>query len=285
MAKAKIKVWGKKNNRTVLGIANAFLIMNPDATIADFKKAFPVSLNPAVEKKYDSIFEDIKNSKDTKKYPEEGWTSFDALFFAKPEDQIKLQDGSKICVMKYWKTEALAEFPKYAKKYDIEVADGEPPEPYTKAGWMVKLLDGYRPPESKKEKTSKPESKNELKITAQLTMKQVQQEFTKKYPYLGINIHPDTERGKSQIKPFSSDMVIGNATKKSKVGDVTITGNKRACNMEKDFEKEYGFYTKLAIRVGKENFFMGDDSYLLEKTLSELNEFVQDNYDAEKYSY
>lgn len=42
----KIRVHGKAQNRTVLGIVNAYLIMHPQATLEELKTAFPDSLNP-----------------------------------------------------------------------------------------------------------------------------------------------------------------------------------------------------------------------------------------------
>ena len=38
---SKVRVYGKAQNRTVLGIVNAYLVMYPHATKADLEKAFP----------------------------------------------------------------------------------------------------------------------------------------------------------------------------------------------------------------------------------------------------
>ena len=46
-ATAKVRVYGKAQNRTALGIAHAYMVMYPHATLADLRKAFPNSLNPA----------------------------------------------------------------------------------------------------------------------------------------------------------------------------------------------------------------------------------------------
>lgn len=42
----KIRVYGKAQNRTALGIMHAYMLMNPDATLEDLREAFPDSLNP-----------------------------------------------------------------------------------------------------------------------------------------------------------------------------------------------------------------------------------------------
>ena len=46
IAGAKVRVYGKAQNRTVLGIAHAYMIMYPHAKLEDLRKAFPNSLNP-----------------------------------------------------------------------------------------------------------------------------------------------------------------------------------------------------------------------------------------------
>lgn len=42
----KVKVYGKAQNRTALGIAHAYLVMYPHATLEDLRKAFPITLIP-----------------------------------------------------------------------------------------------------------------------------------------------------------------------------------------------------------------------------------------------
>jgi hypothetical protein len=43
--KAKIRVRGKSQSRTALGIVNAYLKLFPDSTLSDLQQAFPKSLN------------------------------------------------------------------------------------------------------------------------------------------------------------------------------------------------------------------------------------------------
>ena len=42
----KVRVYGKAQNRTALGIVHAYMVMNPGATLADLRKAFPNDLCP-----------------------------------------------------------------------------------------------------------------------------------------------------------------------------------------------------------------------------------------------
>ena len=41
---SKVRVYGKAQNRTALGIVNAYLVMYPHATAEDLNKAFPLEL-------------------------------------------------------------------------------------------------------------------------------------------------------------------------------------------------------------------------------------------------
>ena len=43
---SKVRVYGKAQNRTALGIAHAYMVMYPQATLEDLRKAFPNELNP-----------------------------------------------------------------------------------------------------------------------------------------------------------------------------------------------------------------------------------------------
>lgn len=43
---AKIKVYGKAQNRIALGIIHAYMVMHPKTTLMELRNAFPNSLNP-----------------------------------------------------------------------------------------------------------------------------------------------------------------------------------------------------------------------------------------------
>ena len=51
---SKVKVYGKAQNRTALGIMHAYMLMYPHATIEDLRKAYPDSHKPdsGVKKNY-----------------------------------------------------------------------------------------------------------------------------------------------------------------------------------------------------------------------------------------
>jgi len=54
----KVRVHGHAMNRTALGIAHAYKVMYPHATLDDLNKAFPIALNSS--NRADRIFVDIK---------------------------------------------------------------------------------------------------------------------------------------------------------------------------------------------------------------------------------
>ena len=46
IAGARVRVYGKAQNRTALGIMHAYMVMYPQAKLEDIQKAFPNELNP-----------------------------------------------------------------------------------------------------------------------------------------------------------------------------------------------------------------------------------------------
>ena len=138
-----IRVFGKAMNRTALGIANAYLVMHPHATLNDLNKAFPKSaLNSWVGS--EDMFVDLN---DETKFKSEKWnTSFGYLFFEKPEEILNLKDGMQVCMFEKWDTPSFNKMVEHAKQYDIEVADYKPREPWQKGGFRLEYLNGYNPP-------------------------------------------------------------------------------------------------------------------------------------------
>ena len=57
----KIRVYGKAQNRTALGIMHAYLIMHPHATLEDLKKAFYQGVNQFLDD-VGRIIQDIGNA-------------------------------------------------------------------------------------------------------------------------------------------------------------------------------------------------------------------------------
>ena len=141
---SKVRVYGKAQNRTVLGIFNAYLIMYPHATLEDFKKAFPKELNPDSGWNVNvQTLEECKTENEKK------------FFFTDENDVIKLQDGTKMVLCKMWTKPSFEKLISHAKSYDIEVAEFTAAEKGfgKKGGWRLEYLNGYVPPKPEKSKT------------------------------------------------------------------------------------------------------------------------------------
>ena len=141
---SKIRVYGKAQNRTALGIAHAYMVMYPQATLEDLRKAFPNELNPD------------KGTKEIFIYAEEKGTdaNWDGYFKAE-EELLTMGDGKKVSVVKMWTKPSFERVVSYAKLYDIEIAQFEAAEKGfgKKGGFRLEYLNGYVPPVPAKKKS------------------------------------------------------------------------------------------------------------------------------------
>lgn len=143
---SKVRVYGKAQNRTVLGIVNAYLVMYPHATKADLEKAFPLALQDGGSWK--SLFCS----------PEE-WSkkseSSQGLWFAEKDEILHLQDGTELILLKLWPKENFEGIVNHAKQYDIEVAKFEAADKGfgAKGGYRLEYLNGFVPPKPEEKKS------------------------------------------------------------------------------------------------------------------------------------
>lgn len=145
---SKIRVYGKAQNRTALGIMNAYMVMNPKATMEELQQAFPDSLNP-----------DSGVKKNFVKENDPGTTANWEGFMRNEEDLLKMGDGSRVAVVKMWTKPSFDRLVEHAKQYGIEVAKFEAADKGfgAKGGFRLEYLNGYVPPqlELDKPKSSK----------------------------------------------------------------------------------------------------------------------------------
>lgn len=137
----KVRVYGKAQNRTSLGIMHAYMVMFPHATIEDLKKAFPNELAP--DNGTGEIFI----------YVEEKGTTADWDGYFKASDEVLTTgDGRKVAVNKMWTKKSFENLVSHASQYGIEVAKFEEGERGVKGGFRLEYLNGYVPsvPEGKK---------------------------------------------------------------------------------------------------------------------------------------
>lgn len=147
----KVRVYGKAQNRTALGIANAYLVMNPKSTLADLNNAFPGNLNDSPLS--DKIFIDVK---DAGKYvtKKEGNSTYEITFFNAEDELLHLADGTTVAMMCFWTKESFEKIVEHAKQYGIEIAEFKPKEGFRKGGYTLEYLNGYNP-EAKPKNTKK----------------------------------------------------------------------------------------------------------------------------------
>ncbi len=133
---SKVRVYGKAQNHTSLGIMHAYLVMYPQATVEDLRKAFPkADINP------DSGMSEIFVHDSEPDYKAKGeW------YFEKEDEVLVLEDGSKVAVCMMWTKASFDRLVKHAKLYDIEVAEFEKGQRGEKGGFRLEYLNGYVPP-------------------------------------------------------------------------------------------------------------------------------------------
>ena len=129
----KVKVYGKAQSRTALGIANAYLILNPDVTLDELNAAFPGSLNST--NRCDTIFIDINDA--GKFTNSEGKSNYEMFFFEKEDEVLTLKDGQKVAMQQLWQKEDFDKLVEWVKQYGIEVVECKPIEGFQKGGFTL----------------------------------------------------------------------------------------------------------------------------------------------------
>lgn len=136
----KVRVYGKAQNRTALGIMNAYMVMYPHATMEDLQKAFPNELNPDSGVKVNFVKAGDKGT-------EANWNGF----FQKDDELLTMGDGTKVAVVSMWTKPSFDRLVSHAAQYGIEVAKFEESEGGGKKGsFRLEYLNGYVPPAPKK---------------------------------------------------------------------------------------------------------------------------------------
>ncbi|MCL1943827.1 MAG: OmpA family protein [Candidatus Azobacteroides sp.] len=128
--KAKIRVYGKSQSRTALGIINAYLKLHPDSTLSDLQQAFPQSLNP--KGFTDNI---IVPKEEAQKEGNE------KLFFEREDELVVLKNGEKLALVEHWNKDEFDAICEHAKQYGIDVAEVEETKPFEKGSYELEYLD------------------------------------------------------------------------------------------------------------------------------------------------
>lgn len=144
---SKIRVYGKAQNRTALGIMHAYMLMYPQATLEDIRKAFPNSLNPDMGVKEIFIPAEEKGT-------DANWDGY----FKNEDELLTMSDGQKVSVVKMWTKPSFQRAIEQAKLYDIEIAQFDPAEKGfgKKGSFYLEMLNGYTPPAREEKKKGLP---------------------------------------------------------------------------------------------------------------------------------
>ena len=130
----KIRVYGKSQSRTALGIINAYLKLYPDSTLSDLQQAFPISLNP--KSFTDSLLVPVSETKGQEK-----------LFFEREDEQVVLKNGKRYALVELWQKEHFDAICEHAKQYGIQAAEISETKPFEKGSYELEYLNGFVPAE------------------------------------------------------------------------------------------------------------------------------------------
>ena len=140
IAGARVRVYGKAQNRTALGIMHAYMVMYPQSKLEDIQKAFPDTLNPDSGVKKNFIYAE-----------EKGTTADWNGFFKKEEELLTMGDGRKVAVVSMWTKPSFERLVAWARQYGIIVAEFEAVNKGgEKGGFRLEYLNGFIPPKPKK---------------------------------------------------------------------------------------------------------------------------------------
>lgn len=119
---SKIKVYAKSQNRIALGVINAYLVLYPEATLDDLRKAFPDTINPDCGSK--QIFMTQKEIREHIANGEE-WYASARGYFVNDDEWLVMPNGEHIGVVSMWTKPSVERLTEYAKKYGIEIEESD----------------------------------------------------------------------------------------------------------------------------------------------------------------
>lgn len=132
---AKVRVYGKAQNRTALGIVHAYMVLHPKATLEELRKAFPNSLNP--DKGVPENFVYVE---------EKGTTANFEGYFRGDDEVVTVADGRKVSVVTMWTKASFERIVEKAEKYGIEIAKFEEAGKIgEKGGFRLEYINGFKP--------------------------------------------------------------------------------------------------------------------------------------------
>lgn len=138
----RIKVTGKAQNATALGIIHAYMQIFPHSTLTDLRKTFPNNIAP--DKGVEELFLPVAEAET---YNQKNIS----LYFVKDECPIILADGTKIALSQIWTAKSLNNLVETAQKYGItaEISKSSN-QKMNKSGYAIEYLNDWKPIAPKK---------------------------------------------------------------------------------------------------------------------------------------
>ncbi len=152
---SKVRVYGKSQVWTALGIVDAYTKMYPHATVEDLNKAFPRSLFTDYRSE-EKLWDTLENIESAAKATERKSDDNHIEYVKSHNLFITLSSGEKVSFQNFmWTKDNFPKIVEQAKLYDVEVAEFEKAEKgFGKRGeYKLEYLNGYVPPMPEKKKS------------------------------------------------------------------------------------------------------------------------------------
>ena len=86
----------------------------------------------------------------------------------------------------------------------------------------------------------------EISVSGNKKIKTLRKEFTKKFPFISINLFPLIHKEKGTQKTYSSELKISEVRTKNNPGKVSLHGRTLVGTIEKNFDKLFGIYAQVS---------------------------------------
>jgi len=85
----------------------------------------------------------------------------------------------------------------------------------------------------------------EISVSGNKKIKTLKKEFTKKFPYIRINLYPLSEKAKKIQTAHNSELKISEVRTKNNPGKISLNGRTLVSTLEKNFDKLFGIYAQV----------------------------------------
>lgn len=152
---AKVLVRSENKSRTALGIANAYLLIHPDATVEQLNQAFPGSkvglgenkmfLGPKERQEYVDALKQHKDNEDPEKSLKTNYFYEDINKETGQSEMLVLKNGDTVAVRQMWTEAMLVQLVECAKQHDIYVASFEEGARGKRGKFELEYLNNWKP--------------------------------------------------------------------------------------------------------------------------------------------